>query len=113
MTQGLTAATTPAGMEWLPRACDGTILPRIEVTFTRDNGTTSRPYSYAWDGPPLLLGDRVRTPRPYRWCGERHDVGTVTSLRSGYEGPVVTLTEKVTSFGDPRRDLGVPPGQLP
>jgi hypothetical protein len=81
----------PAEFEWLPTDAEGNRLPRIEVQFVPGG----KSYAYAWNGDVVAIGDQVRTPRPYRWCGERHDVGTVTRIGSGYEGPVLTLTERV------------------
>jgi hypothetical protein len=89
--------TLPEGFDWIPRAADGSLLPRIQVEFDRADGTRSKPYTYAWGGEvPVQIGDRVRTPRPYVWMGWRTDVGTVTRLGSGYEGPVLTLTRLAT-----------------
>jgi hypothetical protein len=82
-------------LQWLPTDAAGERLPRIEVTFTRANGEVTKPYAYAWDGPPLSIGDKVRTPRPMGWSGAHTGIGTVSRLGSGYEGPVLTLTSTV------------------
>lgn len=96
MAEGLTLENTPEGFEWLPKDDSGRLLTRIEVQFHPQG----RAYSYAWGGDEKLqVGDVVRTPRPYRWQGFRTDIGTVVRLGSGYEGPVLTLTELVHRAG--------------
>jgi hypothetical protein len=76
-------------LEWLPEHADGTYLQRIEVEFTPG----ARSYSYAWGGTETLdIGDVVQAPRPPSWTGPYFGHARVSSLRSGYEGPVRTIT---------------------
>jgi len=83
--------------EWLPTDDSGRHLPRIDVAFA-DAMNGRDVYSYAWGGTEILrVGDIVKVPRPTNWIGSYagRSYAEVVNLRSGYEGPVRTITELV------------------
>jgi hypothetical protein len=78
-------------LEWLPANERGQLLQRIEVKFYPGG----RAYSFAWGGEgELAIGDKLIAPEPPNWNGPYFGECFVTSLRSGYEGPIRTITKR-------------------
>jgi hypothetical protein len=90
---------TTSELAWLPTDSNGHHLPRIGVKFTAHG----REYAYAWGGPQnLQIGDMVKAPRPPNWNGSYYSgEARVSALRSGYEGPVRTITEFIRKATNP------------